>query len=76
MCVQLKGPGALRSSHEKFLCKVLLQWVLAQCKATRAMLWFVTQGLFCGYQARPMVPVLPQPENRTHVARTYFIQKV
>lgn len=31
------------------------------------MLWFVTRGLFCGYQARPIVPVLAQPENRTQL---------
>lgn len=29
----------------KFLWKVLPQRVLAQCEATRAVLWFVTQGL-------------------------------
>lgn len=59
-----EGSGALRSSQENVLCKPLLQRVLAQCEATRAVLWFVIKGLFCGYQG-PMVPVLPQPENGT-----------
>lgn len=62
-----EGSGALRSSQENVLCKPLLQRVLAQCEATRAVLWFVIKGLFCGYQARPMLPVLPQPENGTRL---------
>lgn len=62
-----EGSGALRSSQENVLCKPLLQRVLAQCEATRAVLWFVIKGLFCGYQVaiRPGPWYLYCPSLRT-----------